>query len=406
MCFFNSKKQQKERLKPMKLTAWQELTYAVNASQVTHEVEMNVTYDDIMEVWARTISKTVIYVEDVYNPIAHELFDRHYEDIARKFEMLGYTFIYAPREVEAIAKYYAAEMPDVEWNTATMLELMGWHCDNIPAGAMLITCEEKEGAMGTLRGVCLDADTIEGLVALLKGYWERLDNGDREIRFRLSEESDERYRARHASRKCCKVSRKRDSLPMWLEQTDTEEAPTLDEEMEQLSEEDEQLLAEIQERVKRLRQHGVKERLIQQMVKLTVKESRLQVTDDAHLLLIDYDNKEVKMLPIDKVVYLFFLRHPEGVALKELMDHREELNSLYIRVLGCKSLTESQRRSVNRLCNPMDNSINEKISRIRLAFKSVVHESIANNYTIQGARGEKRYIDLSEELIVWDQWGY
>ena len=38
------------------------------------------------------------------------------------------------------------------------------------------------------------------------------------------------------------------------------------------------------------------------------------MTDDAHLMLIDYDNKEVKMLPIDKVAYIFFLRHPEGVA--------------------------------------------------------------------------------------------
>ena len=57
------------------------------------------------------------------------------------------------------------------------------------------------------------------------------------------------------------------------------------------------------------------------MVKMTVEPSPLQVTDDARLILTDY-NMEVTMLPIDKVVYIFYLRHPEGVAIKMLEAHR------------------------------------------------------------------------------------
>lgn len=139
------------------------------------------------------------------------------------------------------------------------------------------------------------------------------------------------------------------------------------------------------------------------MVKMTVEPSPLQVTDDARLILTDY-NMEVTMLPIDKVVYIFYLRHPEGVAIKMLEAHKEELIDIYIRILG-KELTANQRASVERLCNPLDNSINEKISRIRQAFRAVAHDSIANNYIISGSRGEERYIALNEDLIIWNEWG-
>ena len=57
------------------------------------------------------------------------------------------------------------------------------------------------------------------------------------------------------------------------------------------------------------------------------------------------------------------------------------------------------------LCDPVNNSINEKLSRIRSAFRAVAHDSVANCYIIQGGRGEVRCINLDEELIVWNEWG-
>lgn len=173
---------------------------------------------------------------------------------------------------------------------------------------------------------------------------------------------------------------------------------------ETLTQEDEQLLREIQERIEKLHHSGIRQLLIEQMVRMTVKPSPLQVTNDARLILIDYD-KEVTMLPIDKAVYLFFLRHPERVSIKELCDHRDELSRIYARVLGKRHLTKSQQTSIGLLCTPYNNSINEKISRICSAFRAVVHDSLADNYTIQGTRGEGRYILLDEELIIWDEWG-
>ena len=58
-----------------------------------------------------------------------------------------------------------------------------------------------------------------------------------------------------------------------------------------------------------------------------------------------------------------------------------------------------------RLCDPTDNSINEKLSRIRKSFCAEVHESVADSYVVKGSRGEDRYISLDEELIELGVWG-
>ena len=48
-----------------------------------------------------------------------------------------------------------------------------------------------------------------------------------------------------------------------------------------------------------------------------LKLSRLTITKDFTIILSDY-NKEVKMEPLIKSVYLLYLNHPEGIAFKAL----------------------------------------------------------------------------------------
>ena len=60
-------------------------------------------------------------------------------------------------------------------------------------------------------------------------------------------------------------------------------------------------------------------------LKHQIKFSRITITKDCTVLLTDYDNKEVKMEPIVKAIYLLFLNHPEGIAFKYLPDYRKEL---------------------------------------------------------------------------------
>lgn len=131
-----------------------------------------------------------------------------------------------------------------------------------------------------------------------------------------------------------------------------------------------------------------------------IKLSRLSIAKDGTILLADYQ-KEVKMEPIVKAVYLLFLNHPEGIAFKYLPDYRKELTDLYqkIKPLG---LTERAIRSIEDVTNPLLNSINEKCSRIRAAFLPEIDSSLLEQYIITGKGGEVKKITLPRNLVFWE----
>lgn len=136
-------------------------------------------------------------------------------------------------------------------------------------------------------------------------------------------------------------------------------------------------------------------------LKHQIKLSRLTITKEYNLVLTDYDNKEVKLEPIVKAVYLLFLNHPDGIAFKCLPDYREELTRIYVK-LKPLGLNDRVIRSIEDVTNPLLNSINEKCSRIRAAFTTIVDASLLDQYIIIGKSGEAKKISLPRELVVWE----
>ena len=111
--------------------------------------------------------------------------------------------------------------------------------------------------------------------------------------------------------------------------------------------------------------------------------SRLLITKDYRIILVDYGNKEVEMTPVHKAVYLLFLNHPEGIEFKKLSEYRDELLGYYMataRLMDKQTITES----VDMLVNPLNNSINEKCSRIKSIFLNMMDQYTANYYIISG----------------------
>ena len=113
-------------------------------------------------------------------------------------------------------------------------------------------------------------------------------------------------------------------------------------------------------------------------VKLNPSLSKIEITQDYKLILSDY-GKEVKLTPLQKTLYIFYLRHPEGIAFKMLSAYYDELLAIY-KVLSNRENLEKQQHSIRRLVDATDNAINEKCSRIKEAFLKVVDDFIAQNY--------------------------
>ena len=116
-----------------------------------------------------------------------------------------------------------------------------------------------------------------------------------------------------------------------------------------------------------------------ELIKPTKELSRLLVTENYCITLPDYDNTEVRLEPIQKAIYLLFLRHAEGIRFKELPDYREEL--------------------AEDVTDPLNHSIIEKCARIKQVFKQITpHEE----YVITGQKGEVKRITLDRDLVEWE----
>ena len=147
---------------------------------------------------------------------------------------------------------------------------------------------------------------------------------------------------------------------------------------------------------KTIRRFGLREEKLKNQIIL----SKLTIKKDYSIWLSDY-NKEIKLEPIVKALYLLYLNHPEGIAYKYLPDYRKELAVFYqkIKPMG---LNERAIRSIEDVTNPLLNSINEKCSRIRAIFQAEVDTSLLDLYIIKGKSGEAKKIALPRDLVVWE----
>lgn len=136
----------------------------------------------------------------------------------------------------------------------------------------------------------------------------------------------------------------------------------------------------------------------------------LRITGDYRFFV---GNKEVELQPVHKAVYLLFLAHPEGIEFKRLTEYRNELTDYYMktaRLMDRQKIDES----ISHLVNPLDNAINEKCSRIKNVFCSMMDEYSASYYIISShvrrhMAGSSRIwyerlkvIRLPREHVVWE----
>ena len=128
--------------------------------------------------------------------------------------------------------------------------------------------------------------------------------------------------------------------------------------------------------------------------------SRMTITKDWRIIL-SQSGKEVVMEPLVKAVYILFLKHPEGIAFKSLPDYSTELRVFYQNIKGSK-LGVIAEKSIEDLTNPLNNSINEKCSRIRSAFLKEMDDIVAKHYYITGKSGEKKGVSLPQDMITWE----
>ena len=188
----------------------------------------------------------------------------------------------------------------------------------------------------------------------------------------------------------------------------TEPKSLFDDDLHQLYSNEHNTIEKIKRNIEELKNLGYYEVLLREMLRKLIDEtintqegirlSRLYMDSEFRLYLPDYKNVEIKMTTLPKALYILFLRHPEGIILKQLSDYEPELMKIYQQISNRENLADMS-DSVKRMCSPIDQSLNEKISRIREAFVSQISDNYAKHYYITGERAKEKVIKIDRSLV-------
>ncbi|MCZ2299546.1 MAG: hypothetical protein LC134_08720, partial [Chitinophagales bacterium] len=126
--------------------------------------------------------------------------------------------------------------------------------------------------------------------------------------------------------------------------------------------------------------------------------SRLVISKDVKITLPDLNGLEIRLTPLFKTLYLFFLNHPEGVKVKDLVDFRKELTETYM-MLSPKLNIKKAEKNIDDLVNPFSNSFSEKKAKINRIIINLLGKELSSLYLIDGNPGDVFKINISKELI-------
>ena len=162
--------------------------------------------------------------------------------------------------------------------------------------------------------------------------------------------------------------------------------------------------------------------------------SKIVIDNEHNIFLTDFNNRQVKLNALSKALYFLFLRHPEGIILKEMADYKDELKKIYLQLTKKeKDFEDFVSEHIDRLCDPRDKSKDEKLSvikrifsdtfdktveekieeicninddteddifaRIRNAFVRIISEDVAESYFITGKKVFEKKIRIPQSLV-------
>lgn len=344
----------------------------------------------------RLSPKELVYVASDEDKTLSEMFEKQPEMLEGWGQMIGFQIVYLPllmkrlrdkRVLQYRAPYLSdAELADVAIGNDFLLQYLENPADRKKIKQGFIRTEDiHRGSDGkdraTNRFYPLSSISGEALADQLHRIGKQIS---------VEKARHERY-----------LERQNQNCDNWEDGGDNEPPSELGFGSQGEEESIDDLMEEIRERIAKLRQRGIAEHLLEQLIHPDNRLSRIVITKDGRILLPDYNNMEIKMEPLVKAVYLLFLRHPEGIVFKHLPDYRQELTKIYskLRPLG---LSDKAIQSIEDVTNPLLNSINEKCARIRGAFVGQFDDYMAKSYYVDGLRGEAKKISLPRNLVIWE----
>lgn len=177
---------------------------------------------------------------------------------------------------------------------------------------------------------------------------------------------------------------------------------------ENLDEEATQIVNDLKEKLASLTDSGqllfivpiLKDLLDKQTEKIDFKSISKIKIDKQNKILLPYFKKEVELSHLTKSIYFLFLKHPEGINLKNLESYKKELLTIYTSVSNQLD-HDKMIKSIEDVVNLETKSIYTHLSRIKSAFYKIMDATHANHYIISGNGEENRKVLFNPNAIDW-----
>lgn len=131
------------------------------------------------------------------------------------------------------------------------------------------------------------------------------------------------------------------------------------------------------------------------------KPDRILVTRDMRILIPSRNNLEIHLQPLPKALFLLYLRHPEGLAFKEIPSYSDELLQLYLKV-SPRTDREAIVDSIRKMLEPGRNTLSVNCSRLAASLERYFEDPVLQDYIIKGEQGEVRQIALDRRYVEWE----
>lgn len=128
--------------------------------------------------------------------------------------------------------------------------------------------------------------------------------------------------------------------------------------------------------------------------------SRMEISDETKIRLTDYDIDIHMNRTLCKVFYILFLRHPEGIRLKDIADYKDELMFIYKNVSNRVDLNKME-ASINSAIDIENRTmLFQYISRANKAFRDMLDDTLSCHYIISSDRTNVSTIRIDRSLVT------
>lgn len=157
------------------------------------------------------------------------------------------------------------------------------------------------------------------------------------------------------------------------------------------------LLQKVQEK---LQEKGYSVSIDKADTPLEPESQTLHISKDYRIFIDCLGLKEIPLRPLLRAVFILFLKHPEGIRIKEKQAYRQELLEIYAHIFPNLD-PDICRERIDRLIAPGQNAFSENLSHLNRVLNSVLG-SAASVYQVYGSNGHSRRILLDPVYVVWE----